>query len=171
MGLCAILDHFQVVLVGKRHDRVHVARPTRQVNTHDRTSFRCQHRLDTLRRDVLGVAIHVCKHRVRARIDDTRYRGQKCPRGNDDFITRPDAQGLKGQIQGDRTIGQRDGIIRTGPGGKLFLKLAAFLPSPVIDFIGENYITNRVGLYFGKRRPRGKRRIKHSQYPLIQYKN
>ncbi|MNC58294.1 hypothetical protein D3C75_1080150 [compost metagenome] len=53
MRLGAIFDHLEVVLLGQGHDRIHVTRPTCQMDTDNRSGARCQYRGNGLRGDIL----------------------------------------------------------------------------------------------------------------------
>ena len=53
-------------------------------------------------------------------------------------------------IQGNGSISESDSEPGVGPGRKFFFKLAALLAGPVIDPVGQDNISNGIGLLFGK---------------------
>src|SRR5690606_22854211 len=57
-------------------------------------------------------------------------------------------------------------IFGISPSGKLLLELTAFLACPVVDLVGKQHITCRVGFFLSKGRPGGKGGVKHGK-PLL----
>lgn len=83
-------------------------------------------------------------------IDDGRSRSQECPRGHHHLIASSDPEGLQRYIQGNSSISESDSEPGISPGRKFFFKLAALLAGPVIDPVGQDNISNGIGLLFGK---------------------
>ncbi len=77
MGLGAVLDQIEAVLLGQRRHGVHVAGPAGQVHAHHRLGGRRQRRRHGLGGDVLAVPVHIREHRARAHIDDGRRGSQE----------------------------------------------------------------------------------------------
>ncbi len=150
MRLGTILDHLQPMLLGQRHDRVHVARPSCQVNTDDRLGALGQDSTDGVNGHVLGIQVDIGEYWNGPDIDDGRSRGQECPRGHHHLIANSDPKGLQCYIQGNGSISESDSEPGVGPGRKFFFKLAALLAGPVIDPVGQDNISNGIGLLFGK---------------------
>src|SRR5690554_4017738 len=71
MGLGAVLDHIQAPLPSQLHDGVHITGPASQMNADDRPGALAQHSPDAVRRDVLGIRIHIGKYRHRPDRDNT----------------------------------------------------------------------------------------------------
>ncbi|MNE27337.1 hypothetical protein D3C80_1207430 [compost metagenome] len=150
MRLRTIFDHFQVVLSRQRHDRVHVARPSGEVNTDNGPRTRCQYRANGFGSDILGIPVNFSKNRDRPGIDDAGHRSKERPRRDNDFVTAANTQRIQCEVQRNGTICKRYRMSRPDPSSELLLELTALLACPVIDLVGQHDIANSIGLFFGE---------------------
>ena len=124
-GLGVVLDHEQVVLLGERHDRVHVADVAVEVHRHDRLGPRRDQLLGRLDADAVVVEVHVGEAGNGAGLDDREAGGDERVAGHDHLVAGPDAQGGQGHVQGRGAGGRADGELAALPLGELLLELHA----------------------------------------------
>jgi hypothetical protein len=134
--LSTILDHDQVVLLGKRHEPVHIAGPSRMVHGDDGSRFRGEDRLDRLGRHVLRLGRHVRKHRRRARPHDAARGSDERARRNNDLISRSNTRRLNGKLECKRAIRQRDRVLGIAVISELALEGLTDLACPVVHLSG-----------------------------------
>ena len=154
VGLGAILDHIDAVALCQRHQRIHLAGPAGEMHGDDCPCIGGDLLGHSLSGDVLGITIHIGKHRHRPRGDDAGDRCQEGTRGDDHLIVPPalalafaDPQPLKGQVQRHSSVGQSDSVFGFRKAGELSLELSAFLACPVIHLVGEQHALHRIGFF------------------------
>src|SRR5690606_28815026 len=94
-GLCAILDHSVPVLLGDRHDGIHVCGLPVKVHGDDRLGIRGDQSPQLVRIDVARAPIDIAESNPRSTV---RYRfggSEKAGCRNDDFVAGADAESLQ----------------------------------------------------------------------------
>jgi hypothetical protein len=132
MRLGAVLDDRDAALPRQLHDRIHVARPARQMHGDDGAGARREHGPDRVRRQVLAVRIDIGHHRYGATGHRATRRGDEGARRHDHLIASPDFECVEGQLQRQCAVGQGNGVAHAAEGGKLLLEGLAFASGPVI---------------------------------------
>ena len=127
MRLGDILDDMNPVCAGHLHDRRHLAGPAGQMYGENRASAFRNGRRECCRTDIAAVRLHVAEDRGGAAHHRGAGRGDKAPRGHDDFIAGADAQRIEGQLKGHGAVGHRDGMLTPEIFGILPFKGAAGL--------------------------------------------
>ena len=120
--LSRVLDHVQTVPAGDPVDGVHVRTLAEQVNRHDRSRARRDFRFDLLRINVECVGVDVGEDRRGPEPADGAGGGEKGERRHDDFVARPDLQGVQRQQQGIGAGRAADGVRGPAIGGHLALQ-------------------------------------------------
>src|SRR3546814_4834056 len=75
-----------------------------------------------------------------------------------------DAEPLQREIERDRTVGDRDGMVALRPGGELPLKGAAFLASPIVDAVGQQDGGNGIRFFLRETWPGREGGVEHVSF-------
>ena len=110
MGLRAVLDHLEAVLMDDLHDRIHVAGLPVQVHRHDCLGSGCDRRLDSRGIDVEGADVRLYKDRLCADIHDCKRCRDIGVGGHDDLVSRANAKRLQGKHQCIEAVADADTI-------------------------------------------------------------
>lgn len=146
MRLSAVLNHDQAMLAGQFHDWVHVAGPPSQVNGNDCAGLGGDQRPDGVRRDVLGNRVDLGNHGDAAAHHRGTGRGYERPGRGDDLVALTDAERVQSQLQRQRAVVKRNGVLDTQVLGVFALELPGFGAGPVVDLAGGQNL--RDGLNF-----------------------
>ena len=118
-----ILDHQQRVLARDRAQRVHVARPAREVHRQHRPRARPDQRPHRVRVDVQRVRVHVGEHGRRPCVQHRVRRRRPGERGRDHLIALAQPRRHHRQVQRRRARRGRDRVARSQPRRKPLLQL------------------------------------------------
>ncbi|MOA16339.1 hypothetical protein D3C78_1365500 [compost metagenome] len=161
MRLRAVFDHRHAMLLGQRHDGVHVARPARQVHADHSAGARCDDLGNGRRREVAAVGIDFGKNRRGACIHHAGNAGNEGARRDHHLVSRANAQGFQRHIQRQCAVTQGDRMRRAAPGRKFLFERAALGARPVIDLVGQNNVAYGIGFFRSKAGPGGDRGVQH----------
>ena len=110
------------MLIGNRHQPVHVHRAAKEVHRHQGAGGRADRCTDLVEINQIGGGINIHKHRGCPHRTDGLSGGKKTERAGDHLITRPNAQAPQGQDQGIGAAVAANGVGAAAEAGKRSLK-------------------------------------------------
>ena len=157
VGLAAILDQDKIVSIRNIHNRIHVARPSKQVHQNNRPGPVRNGRLDRPGRHVQCPRIHVGEYRHRVLLQDRHHAAGIGNGRGDDLIARLRVHGPHGKVDGRRST---RGTLRVSDAVEVGKSLLEFPYEPAAlseQILGAHRCDQQFLLPRPKRRPRRKR--------------
>ena len=134
-ALRTILNHVELVLLRDLHDRIHVGDHAVEMDDDDRLRALRDERLNLLRiHEVVGA--RVAEDRERTRLHRAERGGDERVGRADHLIARADAECRERDVQGSRTVRDRDGVLDAEPLRPRLLELHADRTRPVVHLAG-----------------------------------
>lgn len=112
VSLGTIFNHRDAMLVRELHQRVHVARPTGEMDGDDRLGLRRYDGTNGLNGEILAVTIKVGDDRPGTSRDRTTGGSDERATGADNIVAGTNAESIQRQFQCHCAIGQRDGMFQ-----------------------------------------------------------
>lgn len=142
-GLGAVFDNLEAVLVGNRHDLVHLGRVAVQMNGHEGLGVRGKSRTNGGGVDVEGVWVNIREHWGCAHTADAFGGGKKAEGRGDYFVAGADIQGTQGNNQRVGATVQADGVFDAQVRGGFILE--GFYVRPHDEVPAPHHAVNGIG--------------------------
>jgi len=144
VGLGAVLNHEEIVLLRDLEDRAHVRHDPIEVYWQDRARSLADRRLDGCRVQRVALLLHIREDGNRARLADREGGSNERVGRHDHFIARADPEPGQCRVQRARAVTRRDAVARATPLGELLLELHANRSGPVVHLTTAKRLHRRL---------------------------
>lgn len=139
--LRAILDDGKSISPGEFEDRCHVAGDAEDMNDENRLGPGADEAFDSVRIDRMR-SVDIREDRLRPRLQDRECGRDEGVRRTDDFVARPDSEGIERGMQRRCAVGRTDGVRASAVFREFDFELPAGTPGPVVDLARSEYFRN-----------------------------